>query len=856
MPSKDLLKSKTFCMMPWVHTHVWPDGRAFPCCMSDDQKPMGNVKEGGLKKVWNDQAYRDLRLNMLAGKESAECKRCYELEKTADVYTLRHSANTNFAKDFDLVEQTAPDGSLPKVTMKYMDIRWSNLCNFKCRSCGPSLSSSWYDDHVTQWGDPGHPRVLTVNDTPMFWNEIVPLLDEVEEVYFAGGEALFTEEHYKILEHWINTGRTNLRIRYTTNFSVMSYKHYDLFEMWRKFSDIRVAASLDDMGARAEYARSGTKWNIIEKNRERMLKELPHIYFEITPTISALNVWSFIDFHRAWVEKGYIHPNNVRVNLLTHPDYLRVQMLPLELKQEISDRYVAHSNWLCENFPKHEITTILEGISSILNFVMDRHRPELAGSFLKHMEDLDKVRNESLFDVYPELSILKKNKKLRNELLTGKTFCVYPWMNLNSTPDGRVKLCCNITRDVVVQKDGGGDARLGKETLAEVWNSQYMQDVRTKMLAGEKVSDCDICYRQEEYSENSARTDANRRYLDGADMLIEKIGQTTAAGEISGLPTSLELRLGNICNLKCNSCSGWSSSSVSKERLHMLERVEKGELQAPPPWLLASLQEERDSVGVNFSWHEEAVFENDIKLAAPTLQRLYLTGGEPTMIRANQKLVDALVHANNEDCNFSFTTNLMLWNEELYSKLSQLKNAEVQVSLDGFGAANDYIRYGSTWSTMEKNFSRLTTLPSNVRIVVYTVLQSTNILEIEKILRFLGFHSLERDIIWYPIRLDYPVPLNVGLLPQNFREEVCSRLEKIEGALNRYPRLRYKHGLEEAIRFFKQGFSYHQTRYHGYKLEGVNDHLLLVEYLNFLDSARGTDWRKTFPGIEKCLSTI
>ena len=178
------------------------------------------------------------------------------------------------------------------------------------------------------------------------------------------------------------------------------------------------------------------------------------------------------------------------------------------------------------------------------------------------------------------------------------------------------------------------------------------------------------------------------------------------------------------------------------------------------------------------------------------------------------------------------------------------------MSIDGFGEANDYIRYGSTWATMEKNFTRLTTLPSNVRIVVYTVLQATNILEIEKILRFLAFHSLERDIIWYPIRLDYPLPLNVGLLPNSIREEVCSRLEKIESMFKRYPRLRYQHGLEEAIRFFRQGFSYHETMYHGYDLTDKKQHLLLVEYLDFLDSARGTDWRKTFPGIEACLSTI
>ena len=122
--------------MPWVHTHVWPSGKAFPCCMSDSTVEYGNLNNNSLFEIWNNEKYRQLRQNMLNDKETQECSRCYEMEKS-NVYTLRNMVNQYYEHHWDRVESTSLDGSVEELNMGYMDIRVSNICNFRCRSCSP-----------------------------------------------------------------------------------------------------------------------------------------------------------------------------------------------------------------------------------------------------------------------------------------------------------------------------------------------------------------------------------------------------------------------------------------------------------------------------------------------------------------------------------------------------------------------------------------------------------------------------------------------------------------------------------------------------------------------------------------------
>ena len=396
----EIKNNKHFCMMPWVHMHLWPAGFTYPCCMSDPDHPIGNTQTQSLQDIWNGSQMRQIRMNMLQGEPSKECRRCYELEENG-MQTLRTSSINNFAEQhWQKVMDTSDDGSAGDVNMAYMDIRFSNLCNLKCRSCGPQFSSSWFEDHKQMYGELTHPKILKVRDEmKSFMDELEPLLESVERVYWAGGEPLITEEHYRILDKWIEMGKRDVAMDYTTNFTQMRYKRKTAFEYWNSFDKVRVAASLDANHQRGEYLRKNMIWDTVVQNRRDMIEQCPQVYFEITPTVSVYNVLNLPDFHKEWVEEGLLEPQNIRINILLDPTYMRLSILPEHKKDIIRKRYSEHLQYL-EQFDN--INHVKNDYESILKFINDDRSEELK-MFLFKTFKVDKLRQEDVLEVFPEL---------------------------------------------------------------------------------------------------------------------------------------------------------------------------------------------------------------------------------------------------------------------------------------------------------------------------------------------------------------------------------------------------------------------------------------------------------------------
>lgn len=392
--------NKHFCMMPWVHMHMWPAGLTYPCCMSDPDLPIGHTHQSSMQEIWNGKQMSQMRLNMLQGAPSKECRRCYELEDNG-MSTLRNSSINNFAdKHWDKVMDTSDDGTAGVINLAYMDIRFSNLCNLKCRSCGPQFSSSWFEDHKEMYGELNHPKILQVRDSMKdFLDELDPLLESVEQVYWAGGEPLITKEHYAILDKWIEMGKDDIKMDYTTNFTQMYYKKKTSFEYWNKFKNVRVAASLDANHARGEYLRKNMVWEQVVQNRRTMLEQCPHVYFELTPTVSVYNVLNLPDFHKEWIEEGLLEPGNIRINILLDPTYMRLSILPVEHKIRILKRYQEHIVYL-KQFDN--IDHVVQDYKNILNFMETDNSEDIERWKYKTFK-VDRLRNEQVFQVFPEL---------------------------------------------------------------------------------------------------------------------------------------------------------------------------------------------------------------------------------------------------------------------------------------------------------------------------------------------------------------------------------------------------------------------------------------------------------------------
>lgn len=395
-----LTQSNNFCILPWLHLHAWPTGKVYPCCVATNSMPLGDLKEKTLAEIWNDDPMKQLRQNMLNDKPNLQCTRCYSDEKHG-LFSMRNSSNKHFGHHISEVQQTNSNGTLDTFKVRYWDIRFSNICNFKCRYCGPNFSSSWWEDKAALYGKDsiGHEKFLHAGkDKEDMWDQMQAQLPYVEQIYFAGGEPLIMEEHYRLLKYLVENNRTDVRLIYNTNFSELRFKKQDVLEWWNKFESVSVGASLDAMGPRAEYMRKGTVWNEIELNRQRMMEVCPNVDFYISATINVFNLLHITDFHRDWVEKKFIQPQDININILNSPTYYRCDILPDKYKEIAKEKIEGTIQWLAD---KDHLTRATTGYKGLLNFIK-KDNTSWIKEFFKITDMLDNLRVEKFDDVFPE----------------------------------------------------------------------------------------------------------------------------------------------------------------------------------------------------------------------------------------------------------------------------------------------------------------------------------------------------------------------------------------------------------------------------------------------------------------------
>jgi organic radical activating enzyme len=396
-----LTESKTFCIYPWIHLHAYPTGEAYPCCHAEMAVgQVGNCRNNTLEQIWTDTPMQQLRQDMLTETPNVACGRCYEQEANG-FFSGRKSANKHHGHQIKKLDENPFE-------MTYWDIRFSNLCNLKCRSCGHIFSSQWYQDQAKLAGGDWKEQNSVLNyagrtETDM-WEQLEPHLDYVEQIYFAGGEPLLMEEHYRILEELVRRKRFDVRLIYNTNFTHTELRGRSVFEYWRQFDSVAVGASLDDSGARGEYIRKGTDWVVVEQNRRDMLQICPEVDFYISPTLSIMNAWHLPDFHRDWTERGLIRAQDLNVNILQDPAHYRIDIAPAEYKEQLLTKFTDHINWLKHQDPLQRATV---GFESAVKFMMATDNTHLLDTFWRKTYELDDIRKENILTVIPELAALK-----------------------------------------------------------------------------------------------------------------------------------------------------------------------------------------------------------------------------------------------------------------------------------------------------------------------------------------------------------------------------------------------------------------------------------------------------------------
>jgi MoaA/NifB/PqqE/SkfB family radical SAM enzyme len=370
--------SKPYCLMPWIHFHIGDDGMAKACCVANI--PYGNINTSSFDEIWYGKKIENLRTKFAKGELDKRCAQCYKLE-AAGGKSIRQETFEKFP------EQNVLES--PIVMPIYFDIRFSNVCNLKCRTCWHGASSSWFEDSKKLGTNKGEKAIIkNIQDFQQFITQLGPALLQAKEIYIAGGEPLVTQEHYLLLEWLIDNKATNIKLRYNTNFTKLKFKNHEVLPLWNQFKHIEILASIDAVDQLGAYIRSGTDWEIIVANYNE-IKKLTHISFKIAPTISVLNVSELPDLFAKCLELQMITEDEMYINILERPLHYNIQILPIEAKLKIKNRLANYSASLNSIKAKSQF-------QEIINYMNSKDQSKHWPKFQLENGKIDTIRNERL----------------------------------------------------------------------------------------------------------------------------------------------------------------------------------------------------------------------------------------------------------------------------------------------------------------------------------------------------------------------------------------------------------------------------------------------------------------------------
>jgi len=410
----DALRNDAFCILPFIHMHITPDGKPLPCCIGN-MKYADSIgrKDLSIEEMVNSPFMKKLRTDMIKGVRQEVCNGCHKIEDTGTgTYSFRKTANEKYQRHTGRVlRRTSQDGHLLDFEMRYYDIRLSHVCNMKCRSCNSGYSSLWEAEDKKQGIN--ITRDMMHDQNPTKFEEILEHIPYMEECYFAGGEPLVDDYHYYLLEALIEQGRTDVRLSYNTNLSKLKFKKYDVLELWEQFDNpVNVYSSIDHCEERAEYIRSGTKWPDIEKNIKTLLLE-PNVNLQISSTVSMLNYPTLEYFYKKMLSTGLMPGGDWQLNPVSNPSWISVFNLPQELKDKGREgienimAWVKSDEKIIKMFKKrnYDFDHTISNIKAFPDLVdadgigFETVRPH----FVEETTRLDNLRKESFVDVFPEL---------------------------------------------------------------------------------------------------------------------------------------------------------------------------------------------------------------------------------------------------------------------------------------------------------------------------------------------------------------------------------------------------------------------------------------------------------------------
>lgn len=353
-----------------------------------------------------------------------------------------------------------------------------------------------------------------------------------------------------------------------------------------------------------------------------------------------------------------------------------------------------------------------------------------------------------------------------NNLQASKTFCMHPFTGLATREDGAIKVCCR----------SHPIGNIKENTLEELWNNDVMKHIRKQVLNDERPKECEPCFNLEDQGVESLRMRHIAGKIPEARINLYPNALSKLKEDFSmpfEIPT-MELKLNNLCNLKCRMCHPGDSTSwndwdqveefYKKDNNIIFHLVEENNLKKKP--FLDKFQD-------NPQWWAS------LEKLLPYFRRVEFAGGEPLMDPQHYRILDMLAPHGNQ-IEIKYATNLSILgksNRTIWDYWPKFKSIAVNVSIDGIGSSYEYIRGNARWSELVNNIKQIKQIPNISRIVGAVTVQVSNVLVLDKIIEYF-LNDLE--IVFHSHRVEFPRELSAQVLPRPLLNLAITRLENIK----------------------------------------------------------------------------
>ena len=360
------------------------------------------------------------------------------------------------------------------------------------------------------------------------------------------------------------------------------------------------------------------------------------------------------------------------------------------------------------------------------------------------------------------------------------TLCILPWMHIATDASGAIRVCCSS--DININKTRRADGSVYKifdTDATDSWHSSTMTDIRKEMLEGKKPSMCKNCYIEESLKIDSARIMANKKWMFEYEKTITPLRDIKY----------IDIRLGNLCNLKCRMCYPGSSSKWVNE------------------FYLVDNSFNSSTFDYNaMNWPNNNEYIHTIKKISTTIREISLTGGEPTLIEKQYELYDYLISEGlAKNIALRYNTNCTNIQPQMIEYWKKFKQVSVSLSIDAIGSLHRYIRHPAKWELVEKNIIRYKELHDKnlIHMCIIPTVQIYSIFAIDKLLDyFYNMGVTDNDI--YLGMLNSPSHLNIQTLPPELKLHLSEKLKNYKILTNVIEYMNAKSSFNEQWGNFKK----------------------------------------------------